>query len=652
MIRELLKDIGLSENEVTLYLTLLRYGQRPITFLSQKANLNRGLGYVLLHALLEKGLVTKVTKSRVQYFSPLDPKHLLNFLERKKSNIEDQQERVQAALGQLAEITKPLTAKPKIRFYEGADGARSILDGIRQAEGRTLRAYLSASDCANFVGAEYFRSFMKRLGDEGFTLHLIRTREMDRAQNTPVVPVAIKRGSGDGTHNHVVRYAREDLAFPMTVFIYDNKIALLSSRQENFALLIESPEYSEMQKKLFDLQWDSLERTTIRVGVLHSLTGTMAISERSLVDAILMAIAEINSTGGLLGKIIDPIVVDGASNPEIFAEQAELLITKHAVSSVFGGWTSASRKTMRPIFEKHNHLLWYAVQYEGLEQSPNIIYVGAAPNQQVLPAVDWAVKHLGKKFFLIGSDYVFPRSANEIIKGRLDELGGKIVGTAYVPLGGKNFKAVVQSLQKARPEVILNTINGESNVDFFRELRAVGITAKQIPTISFSIAEEEISRMQPTTLVGDYAAWCYFQSLDSKRNATFVQNFHTKYGRYRTTGDPVETAYSCVHLFAAAVTKAGCDEVDAIRQAARGLAFDAPEGRIRIDPDNQHSHRIANIGKLDENGQFRVVWSSKKPLAPMPYPKYKSQAEWHQFLENLRTSWGGRWENGGSGRER
>lgn len=641
MIHELLTDIGLSDSEAAMYIALLRHGQQATTFLSQKIGVNRGLGYVVLHSLLQKGLVTKMSRGKVQYFSPLPPEHLVEYLEHQKKEIEGKQERVQTMLSQLVAITNPLMTKPKMRFFDGIEGARAVLESILTSKDKTLRAYLSLADAINFVGSDFFHTFASRLTKEGFALHAIRTHEKDK-QALALDP-RLKRLGPSKKERRQIRYAPENLAFPMTMFLSDDKLVLLSSKEENFALLIESREYLEMQKKLFELVWNSLERTTIRVGVLHSLSGTMAISERSLVDGILLAIDEINAKGGILGRRIDPIVVDGASDPEIFAKQAEFLITSHDVCSVFGGWTSASRKEMLPVFEKHGHLLWYPVQYEGLEQSPNIMYTGAAPNQQVLPAVDWAVKHLGKKFFLVGSDYVFPRSAHEIMKSRIEELGGTVVGEAYQKLGGSEFRDIVKKIQKMKPDVILNTINGDSNIDFFRELRARGISPKRIPTISFSIGEEEVSRMYPESMAGDYAAWSYFQSIDSKENRQFVKNFQTKYGRHRVTGDPIETAYICVYLFAEAVEKAGTDDVAHVREAARGLRFAAPEGSVRIDPDNQHLHRFARIGKIREDGQFTIVWSSDSTIKPDPYPKYKSKAEWHAFLEDLRKGWRGHW---------
>lgn len=639
MIDKLLQEIGMSENEAKLYVVLLRYGQQPITFLSKKAGLNRGLGYVLLHSLLEKGLVTKSSKGKVLSFAALEPSQLLTYLENKKKEIDQKKEHVQSMLGQLTAIQNPLTSKPKIRFFDGRQGAKTVLETILNAETKTLQAFLSVRDIIDFVGEDFIRNFMESLAKREHTVEAIRTQEkkMEKTLDTNNYFIT------DNKQHRAIRFASPELTFPMTIFLFDDKVAIISSPKEDFALIIESKEYVEMQKKLFQMLWSSLERTTIRVGILHSLTGTMAISERPMVDSMLMAINEINEQGGILGRRIDPIVVDGESNPTVFAKQAKLLIQKHSVSSIFGGWTSASRKTMMPIFEEHDHLLWYPVQYEGLEQSKNIIYTGAAPNQQMLPAVDWAMKHLGKKFFLVGSDYIFPRCAHEIMKGRIEELGGTVVGEAYEHLGGRQFDAIVKDIKKAKPDVILNTINGDSNVDFFTALHHSGITPKNIPTISFSIGEEEISRMHPETMAGNYAAWSYFQGIPTKKNEQFVRNFQTKYGRHRVTDDPIETAYYSVYLFAEAVKKAGTDDVDAIREAAKGIDVLAPEGKVFIDPDNQHCHRFSRIGQLQENGQFDIVWSSDSPIKPDPYPKYKSQAEWARFLQALHKKWKGHW---------
>jgi len=389
------------------------------------------------------------------------------------------------------------------------------------------------------------------------------------------------------------------------------------------------------------------EENPIKVGVLHSLSGTMAVSETSVVDATLLAIEEINDRGGILGRKVEPIVVDGKSDWPTFAEEAERLIVDEKVSTIFGGWTSASRKTMKPVFEKYDHLLFYPVQYEGLEQSPNIVYTGAAPNQQVLPAIDWAFENLGTKFFLVGSDYVFPRSANAISKERIKELGGQILGEEYRILGDRNFTEIVEKIIESQPDVILNTINGNSNISFFQELRKRGIYPENIPIISFSIAEDEIRKFGAEDMKGDYAAWNYFQSLDTLENKVFVANFKKKYGSDRVTDDPMQAGYIGPYLFAKAVEKAGKNDVNAIREAVKGMTFSAPEGIVGVDPETQHVWKTVRIGRILEDGQFEIVYSTEVPIEPVPYPKYKSEEEWHTFLQELYNGWGRSWSNRG-----
>ena len=387
----------------------------------------------------------------------------------------------------------------------------------------------------------------------------------------------------------------------------------------------------------------------IKVGILHSDTGTMAISERSVRDSTLLAIEELNAKGGVMGRKIEPIVVDGKSDPETFATEAERLITNDKVSVVFGCWTSASRKTVRPVFENHNHLLFYPVQYEGLEQSPNIVYTGAAPNQQILPAVKWCFDQLkARKFFLVGSDYVFPRTANAIIQAQVKALRGDVVGEQYILLGSEDVYDLVNDILNSKPDVILNTINGDSNVAFFSALRRAGITPEKTPTLSFSIAEDELRSMNTRDMIGNYAAWNYFQSLDTKENHEFVRRFQEKYGHERVTDDAIEAGYFGVHLWAQAVEDAGTDEVSAVRSKLANQSFPAPQGIVSIDVNNQHTWKTVRIGKIRDDGQFEIVWTSGRPLRPVPYPVYRTRKEWDKFLDSLYSEWGGRWSNPGN----
>lgn len=358
---------------------------------------------------------------------------------------------------------------------------------------------------------------------------------------------------------------------------------------------------------------------TIKVGILHSLSGTMAISEVSVKDSEMMAIKEINAAGGVLGKQIEPIVEDGASDWPTFAEKARKLIQQDDVATVFGGWTSASRKAMLPVFEELNGLLWYPVQYEGLEASPNIFYTGATTNQQIVPAVTWLLENRGKKFFLLGSDYVFPRTANKIIKAQLEAEGGETVAEEYTPLGHTDYSTVISKIKEADPDVVFNTLNGDSNVAFFKQLKDAGITAADLTTLSVSVAEEEIRGIGTDVLEGHLAAWNYYQTTDTAENAKFVEAYKAAYGADRVTADPIEAGYIAVYLWAAAVEKAGSTDVEKVKEAAKGLEFDAPGGKVTIDGDNQHIYKTVRIGEVAGDGMFKELFSTPEPVKPDPY---------------------------------
>lgn len=365
----------------------------------------------------------------------------------------------------------------------------------------------------------------------------------------------------------------------------------------------------------------SAEGDSVQVGILHSLSGTMAISEVSLRDAELMAIEEINATGGVLGKKIEPIVEDGASDWPTFAEKARKLLQQDKVATIFGGWTSASRKAMLPVVEQNNGLLWYPVQYEGMEQSPNIFYTGATTNQQIIPAIDWMVENQGKNIFLLGSDYVFPRTANKIVNAQLKAKGGTVVAEEYTPLGHTDYNTIINKIKSAKPDAIFNTLNGDSNVAFFKQLKDAGISPKDIPVMSVSVAEEEIRGIGASVLEGHFAAWNYFQTTDTPENKTFVENYKAKYGEDRVTGDPIEAAYNAVYLWAAAVEKAGSFDVAKVKAAADGIEFKAPGGAVKIDGETQHIYKTARIGEVGADGQFKEVWNSGEQVKPDPYLK-------------------------------
>lgn len=387
------------------------------------------------------------------------------------------------------------------------------------------------------------------------------------------------------------------------------------------------------------------DKTPIKVGILHSLTGTMAISEKAVANATLMAIDEINQKGGLLGRKIEPILVDGKSDWGHFAAEAERLITKENVSVIFGCWTSASRKTVEPVFKNHNHLLFYPVQYEGLEQSPNIVYTGAAPNQQIIPATKWAFDNIGKKFFIVGSDYVFPRTASAIMQDLIKQLGGEVVGDEYVLLGSKDVKSMINKIIKAKPDVIMNNINGDTNVEFFKQLREAGITTDKIPTFSFSIAEDELRSLDKNLMQGEYTAWNYFQSVDTEENKIFVKNYKKKFGDDTVTDDPIEAGYISVNLWAQTVRKAETDNVKEVRKNLPNQSFIAPGGLVYVDAANQHIWKTVHIGRFKTDGQVEIVWSSDKPVQPMPFPTSRLRENWEIFLFDLYNGWDKNWAN-------
>lgn len=384
------------------------------------------------------------------------------------------------------------------------------------------------------------------------------------------------------------------------------------------------------------------EAKPIRVGVLHSLSGTMAQSERAVVDATLMAIEEINQGGGLLGRRVEPLVVDGRSDWEHFAREAERLITEEKVEVVFGCWTSACRKSVVPVFEKQDHLLVYPLQYEGLEQSPNVLYTGATPNQQIIPAIRWAAENLGKRFYLVGSDYIFPRTANRIVNDVVTAIGGETVGERYIPLGSDALDAVVEQIARMQPDAIINTVNGDSNIALFHRLQQRDAT-KNIPTLSFSIAEGEIAAMDNLDLSGHYAAWNYFQSIDSPANRDFVQRIKARYGQQYRVSDPMEAAYIGVNLWANTVRLMRTSEVDIVNRAITGQSFAAPEGLVSVDVATRHLWKPVRIGRINAQGQFDIVWTSDQTIHPVPFPSYKNPQQWHRFQQSFYEDWGGRW---------
>ena len=371
-------------------------------------------------------------------------------------------------------------------------------------------------------------------------------------------------------------------------------------------------------------------KETIKVGILHSLSGTMAISETSLKDVALMAIEEINTNGGLLGKQLEPVVVDPASNWPLFAEKAGELLQKQKVAVTFGCWTSVSRKSVLPVFEEHNGLLFYPVQYEGEESSYNVFYTGAAPNQQAIPAVEYLMSEDGggaKRFVLLGTDYVYPRTTNKILNHFLKSKGvsPKDIMESYTPFGHSDYQTIVAKIKKfaaGKPTAVISTINGDSNVPFYKELGNQGVTAEDIPVVAFSVGEEELRGIDTKPLVGHLAAWNYFMSVDTKENKAFIKKWNAYVkknklpgGSKRVTNDPMEATYIGIKMWAQAVKQAGTTNVDAVRQAIGGQTVQSPSGfEITMDAKNHHLHKPVVIGEITENGQFEVVWQTDGPI--------------------------------------
>ena len=377
--------------------------------------------------------------------------------------------------------------------------------------------------------------------------------------------------------------------------------------------------------------------STIKVGILHSLSGTMAISETSLHDAALMEIEAINKAGGVMGRKIEPVVVDPASNWPLFAEKARQLLTKDKVAAVFGCWTSVSRKSVLPVFEELNGLLFYPVQYEGEEMSKNVFYTGAAPNQQAIPAVEYLMGKEGgscKRFFLLGTDYVYPRTTNKILRAFLHSKGVKDtdIEEVYTPLGHSDYQTIVANIKKfsqGGKTAVVSTINGDSNVPFYKELGNAGLKATDVPVVAFSVGEEELRGVDTKPLVGHLAAWNYFMSVKNPVNEAFKKQWfdyvaekNLPGGTKRVTNDPMEATVVGMRMWKAAVEKAKSTDVDAVRKAMYGQKVDAPSGYTLEMGDNHHLYKPVMIGEIRPDGQFNVVFKTPKTIRAQPWSPY------------------------------
>ncbi len=375
---------------------------------------------------------------------------------------------------------------------------------------------------------------------------------------------------------------------------------------------------------------------TIKVGILHSLSGTMAISETTLKDTMLMLIDEQNKKGGLLGKRLEPVVVDPASNWPLFAEKARELLTKHKVAAIFGCWTSVSRKSVLPVVEELNGLLFYPVQYEGQESSKNVFYTGAAPNQQAIPAVDYLMNELKvKRWVLLGTDYVYPRTTNKILEAYLKSKGvkGKDIMINYTPFGHSDWQSIVAEIKKfgsaGKKTAVVSTINGDANVPFYKELANQGVSAEAIPVIAFSVGEEELSGIDTKPLVGHLAAWNYFMSVDTPENAAFITKWHQFIkDRKRVTNDPMEAHYIGFNMWVKAVEKAGTTDTDAVAKAIIGIEVPNLTGGMAKMLPNHHITKPVLIGEIQDDGQFQTVWQTKSLIEGDAWSDYLPESKW------------------------
>ena len=383
------------------------------------------------------------------------------------------------------------------------------------------------------------------------------------------------------------------------------------------------------------------EEDTIKVGVLHSLTGTMAISETTLKDTVLMMVEEQNKQGGLLGKKLEAVVVDPASNWPLFAEKARELIVQEKVDVIFGGWTSVSRKSVLPVVEELNGLLFYPVQYEGEESSKNVFYTGAAPNQQAIPAVDYLMNDIGaERWVLLGTDYVFPRTTNKILEAYLKANGvsDEDIMIQYTPFGHSDWQNIVSDVKKfgssGKKTAVVSTINGDANVPFYKELGNQGISAEDIPVVAFSVGEEELSGFDTAPLVGHLAAWNYFQSIYTDANNAFIDKWKAFIGdENRVTNDPMEATYIGFTMWAAAVEQTGSTDVNTVSDALIGMAVPNLTGGIAVMNPNHHLSKPVFIGEIQDDGQVEVVWET---------PGTVRGDAWSDFLpssKNLMSDW-------------
>ena len=379
-----------------------------------------------------------------------------------------------------------------------------------------------------------------------------------------------------------------------------------------------------------------------KIGVLFSTKGPLATSEKPIINAIRMAVDEINDAGGINGRQVVIKLADKGSSNLTNAELAENLILNQKANVVFGCWTSACRKEVKPVIEKHENLLLYPNQYEGVELSNNIIYLGAAPNQQIIPAVKWMMDRFGKRAFLIGSDYIYPHIANEIVSQQLNSLGGKTLGVAYIPLGSEKVTKLIDKLKKLQPDFIVNTINGDSNIAFFNELTKQEL---RIPSISFSLTGSHVAAIDKNAYPYMYTSWTYFKKFKTSANKVFLDAYKKRYSSVVNVNDAAISAYTAVYLLKQAVLEAPNLKPMMIREKLLRQSRSSPAGPVYIDPYNHHTWRTAMIAKTAADGSFIPIWLSRSPIPPVVYPKFKTKIEWEFFIYQLYLKWNNAWEH-------
>jgi urea transport system substrate-binding protein len=385
----------------------------------------------------------------------------------------------------------------------------------------------------------------------------------------------------------------------------------------------------------------------IMVGLIHSETGPLAISEKSLLDAEILALEEINAKGGIAGRKLKWLQADGRSDPASFASQALRLIETEKVEVIIGGWTAECRKAMLEVVEKKESLLIFPANFEGIERSSHAIYAGGSVNQVVLPAVRWCFDSLkARKFFVVGTEEVWSRVASELAKDGIKAAGAELVGESYLPLVGGDAQVLVEAIRAAKPDVVLNALVGDSNVPFYSAFRRAGLMPDKMPVVAFAVAEDELRRFPPGDVTGHYSAFSYYQGLDRPENVEFVRRFKARYvNENRTISDTMVSAYDGVMIWAQAADEAGTGDPKIVSTRFDRQSFDAPEGIVTIDPESRIAWRPFVLGKVRADGQFDLAYSIKKPIQPVTFSATRSKSQWRSLLDELKTRWGGRWSS-------